>query len=592
MKTLFSLPKDEGFFNRYATLIPTLRKLGGLSQIINAITEVGILYAVTFSMLTEFWGAYAAPLAVFAAIVGVFVIEGGLRKFLPFAARAILHRRWQGLDAWMSGFILVTCLSLFVVSLTLSFRGSKAMVEAAAPAPDTQTTDAPDAALNTGKAEAARTFSRDSGEISARYAALITAQRAAYSARMEAERAALARYQKNAQKYTSLINSGKSKISALEAERAGTVAKLETAKAGEMSDAARRKAADTERVTAHHTTTTAEISAFNTDARTKSEHRTRTYGSGLAWFTLIFHFVLILAVALDEMNLKGSGIEQVAQPNQYHFSEGILAAFTNTMRDKWNYHARTWIQNWADKTPPPPRPTVPPPLYELADWKLYRVTLPTMPQELLEEIQPNGSGHYNEAANGRINGTTAQPINGSSSHNRAANGSAPPDNRGNTGNPATVIMPDAKLPANDPPGGLPEVTKDSPPHLPNGTRVQFRWKNTWTGEVTEGAGAITGSLYNGYYILGDDGLNHYASAHAVTPEPMPNAVPSKARPLNGSVNNGGGFAKICAHCGKDYTAKVNWQKFCTETCKMAFHEAKHGQPFKPKSYHKRQSVTV
>ena len=410
MKTLFSLPKDERFFNRYATLIPALRKLGGLSQIINAITEVGILYAVTFSMLTEFWGAYAAPLAVFAAMVGVFVIEGGLRKFLPFAARAILHKRWQGLDAWMSGFILVTCLSLFVVSLTLSFRGSKAMVEAAAPAPDTQTTDAPDAALNTGKTEAARTFSRDSGEISARYAALIIAQRAAYSARIEAERAALARYQKNAQKYTSLINSGKGKISALEAERAGKVAEMETAKAGEMSDAARRKSADTERVTARHSTATAEISTLNTDARTKSENRTRTYGSGLAWFTLIFHFVLILAVALDEMNKKGSGIEQVAQPNQYHFSEGIWAAFTNVMNDKWNYHARTRIQGWADKTPPPPRPTVPPTLYELADWKPRRTTLPTVPPELLEGLQPNGNGHHNGAANGKASGPPSQNL--------------------------------------------------------------------------------------------------------------------------------------------------------------------------------------
>ena len=158
MKTLFSLPKDEAFFNRYATLIPTLRKLGGLSQIINAITEIGIIYAVTFSMLTEFWGAYAAPLSVFAAVVGVFVIEGGLRKFLPFAARAILHKRWQGLDRWMSGFILVTCISLFAVSLTLSFRGSKAMVEAASPVPDQKTTTALDTALTTGKVEAARTF--------------------------------------------------------------------------------------------------------------------------------------------------------------------------------------------------------------------------------------------------------------------------------------------------------------------------------------------------------------------------------------------------------------------------------------------------
>lgn len=43
MKTLFLLPKGDGFFTRYATLIPTLRKLGVLSQVINAITEIGII---------------------------------------------------------------------------------------------------------------------------------------------------------------------------------------------------------------------------------------------------------------------------------------------------------------------------------------------------------------------------------------------------------------------------------------------------------------------------------------------------------------------------------------------------------------------
>lgn len=489
MKTLFSLPKDDGFFNRYATLIPTLRKLGVLSQVINAITEIGIIYAVVFSLLSEFWGAYAAPLAVVGAIIGTGVIELGLRQFLPYSARAVLYRRFQGLDLWMSVFILASTLSLFVCSLTLSFKGSKAMVEAVAPAPDVKSTEAADAAFSTGKTDAARTFSRDSAEISTRYAGLIAAQKSAYAARFNNERETLAdlkkKEQRTGQRYETLKERARDKINALESEQAAKIAELETAKAGEMSAATQRKAGDLERITAAHSATTADINGQNTTARIKSETRVKTYGSGLAWFTLVFHFVLILAVALDEMHKKGSGIEQVAQPNQYHFSESIWAAFWNTVSDKWNYHARTKIKTWADKTPAPPRPSEPPTLYELADWKPRRVTLPAVPPEPLAAAA-NG--------NGKQNG------------------------------------------------------------------------------------------------------NGYASKNfALDTERISVTIPASEAPANPSVNNAtvtqGGFAKDCAQCGKGFLAKVNWQKFCSEGCKMAYHEAKHGEKFDPKQYRKRQPIT-
>jgi len=490
MKTLFSLPKDDGFFNRYATLIPTLQKLGVLSQIINAITEVGIIYAVVYSLLSEFWGAYAAPLAVFGAIIGTGVIEMGLRQFLPYSSRAILYRRFQGLDLWMSVFILVTTLALFACSLTLSFKGSKAMVEAVAPLPDVKSTDAADAALNNGKTTVAGTFSRDSAEISTRYAGLIAAQKLAYTVNLDNQRETLAdlkkKEQRTGQRYETQKQLIRDKINALESEQAAKIADLETTKAGEMVTATQRKAGEMERITTAHHATTTDIQTQNTTARTKSEARVKTYGSGLAWFTLIFHFVLILAVALDEMHRKGSGIEQVAQPNQYHFSESILAAFFNTVSDKWNYHARTKIKKWADRTPEPPRPSEPPTLYELADWKPRRVTL----------------------------------------------SSAAPD-------PAHLV----DMSANG-----------------NG-------KHSGTGYASKNFSLDTERV-------------------AVT-------IPTTAHP---SVNNAtvtpGGFAKDCAQCGQGFLAKVNWQKFCSERCKMAFHEAKHGTKFDPKQYRKRQVANI
>jgi len=41
------------------------------------------------------------------------------------------------------------------------------------------------------------------------------------------------------------------------------------------------------------------------------------------------------------------------------------------------------------------------------------------------------------------------------------------------------------------------------------------------------------------------------------------------------------FAKDCAQCGQPFAAKVAWQRFCCEGCKMAYHEAKHGRKFDP-----------
>ena len=47
------------------------------------------------------------------------------------------------------------------------------------------------------------------------------------------------------------------------------------------------------------------------------------------------------------------------------------------------------------------------------------------------------------------------------------------------------------------------------------------------------------------------------------------------------------FNKECAHCGSPFYAKVGWQRFCKEDCKLAYHEAKHGQPFNKSKFRKK-----
>ncbi len=46
--------------------------------------------------------------------------------------------------------------------------------------------------------------------------------------------------------------------------------------------------------------------------------------------------------------------------------------------------------------------------------------------------------------------------------------------------------------------------------------------------------------------------------------------------------------KPCRHCETLFRARTTWQKFCSEPCKLAYHEAKRGARFDPKKYHEKR----
>jgi hypothetical protein len=478
MKTVYSLPKDDGFYNRYATLIPTLRKLGYLAQVVSALTEVGVLYAVIYSSLADFWPTAAVPIATTGAIIGTAFIEIGLRQLLPYSARAILHRRFAGLDRLMTVFILAAAVGLLITSGLLSFQGSKAIVETVAPSPHIQTTTTADSIHRAARADALTTFAQDSTEISGRYAAQISAQKTAFSAKIL-----------NAQRLTTAKDEGsrrraRAQAAELQAARADALAGLEAAKAQEVRAAADRKHATLQRTTAAHSRAQDEIHRDNITAKQRSEGKIKTYGSGLAWFTVVCLVVLILAVIMEEAYQKGSGIDEIAQPNQYDFSAPIWAAFAGAISDRWNYHARTLIKRISDGTPAPPAPPKPGTLYDLESWQPRRV---------------------------RLAPDDADPIK-------------------------------AHPPAQDTP-------------LRNGKLASL------AAELT-GREANATSAYINEAVKTD--------AHA---EPT---QPAQADP----------FLKDCGQCGKPFNARVSWQKFCCEGCKLDYHEAKTGRRFNAVEYHK------
>jgi len=414
MKIQFSLPTDDQFFNRYATLTPTLSKLGILAQIISALTEVGIFYSLIYSRIIAISPNHANTMSIIGAIIGTAFLEIGLRKFTPYSVKAFIHKRFKGLDLAMTIFILLVTIGLFMLSGTLSFQGSKEMVKIAKPTPELATTENLDSNYQKQKAEIQTAFSLDSAIIANGYLQQIVNQNERHRALISQQDSKLKQYQRKEQRtgfsYQTKKESIRGKIASLEAEKAATIGEMEALQAIELKDLMTSKNSNKIALESRYLAKIEEVKANNTLIQKRSERTTLFYGNGLAWFTIICLFVFLFAVVIEEIHKKGSGIHQVAIPNQYHFSESVVAAFLNMMDEKVNYILRAKIKQWAAKTPPPPLPTAPPNLYDLAKAKQQKIVFEVLDNghkkyflsnenPLLEKVN-QANGVYKNMANG------------------------------------------------------------------------------------------------------------------------------------------------------------------------------------------------
>jgi len=385
MKIHFTLPTNNDFFNRYATLIPTLFKLGVITQLISALTEVGIIYSIILSRVYEIAPNNAELLATIGAIIGTAFLEIGLRKFTPYSIKAFLYQRFIGLDLAMTIFILIVCTGLFLASGTLSFSGSKELVRIATPIPTEQSTDKTDLANKDKKRELRAVFVSDSATIASGYLKQIEAEKSRYKSLIELQQSNLNRYLRKEQRtglsYTTKKETIKGKIATIFAEQAATIANTEARQATELKTLTSNRKQDLKAVDSLYLAEINIIRTANQQTKDKAESATLFYGNGLAWFTIICLLVFLFSVVIEEIHKKGSGIQQIAIPNQYHFSESILSDFINMVSEKVNFKLRHKIQSWSMATPPPPIPLAPPNLYDLARAEQQRLVF-TLPRTI------------------------------------------------------------------------------------------------------------------------------------------------------------------------------------------------------------------
>lgn len=370
MKLFYNLPKsgeDHQFYTRYASLVPTLTKLGYLAQIVSALTEAGILYAVVYGSLAPFWPEAAPAAAVAGSAVGTLFLELGLRKFVPFGARAIIHKRYKGWDGWITALILSVAAGLIVASGLLSFKGSGLLVESVAPEPETITTTATDSTATAETVAASDQLTASVNATRARYAVLIDAARQAAGADLRQLTGRLRRLEdkedRTGQSYVTRKAQTRADIDATTAARDKKIADLQTAEAEAVAVLQLDHRAKLETISKDKRQGRETVAASNDRARAEVAARVANYGGGLAYFTLFCMSVFVLSVIIQELHRAGAGIEEQVEPGAFDFEAGPFAAFAVAVSGRFNRFLYGLIHRIEQRTTDAPEPVAAPTLW-------------------------------------------------------------------------------------------------------------------------------------------------------------------------------------------------------------------------------------
>lgn len=546
MRTHQTLPTNGAFFERYATLIPTLYKLGFLAQIVSALTEISIIYAIVFTSIKDFAPALAPAIGAAGAFIGTGFIEVGLRKFTPFSVRAVLHRRFSGLDLAMTVFILLSTAALLSTSGLLSFKNSKTIVEAAAPAPEQRTTKGAEIALEAGRARAIEEFQRDSANAANALNAAIAAKTAHFNALIDLERAKLgeleSRERRTGQKFSTAKGAIQTRIAGIEAERSGQLAALNERTAAEMAKIRGEQKNALERLQTAFEREKGGVEAFNAAAIAETAGRVNKYGSGLGWFTVVCLFVFVLSVTLNEIHRKGAGINEAVQPVQYDFAPGILEEMSNALNERINYIFRARVKRFADATPAPPLPLAPAPLYDVQQIEQPRFIL---------QFEPGTGG----ARQIYLNAPTLQ-------HTPAA--------IGNPGNLEQTALSYFRAAEQLKGAGLAEPAREMELKATDVLRL-YLGPDATPGAIEELRAAIVEHLKG-------NGPNPFEHLHR-RPIGFNRPSSSNGERLNAerlTVNVAADKTRLCSHCGKSFSY-LHWNaRYCSDECRVASWENRTG----------------
>ena len=389
-----STPEGERFFSRYAALIPNLTVAGYLGQVVSALTEWGILYALLFTSLAPLWPEYAAKAAITGATVGVTIIEVGLRRLLPFAARAVILKQWKGYDGGISAVVVGATVLLLSASATLSFTGSRSLVTAVATPPTLASSEVSDDRARRQEAATSSAWKQDEGDVVQSYAARIEAARTSAAGAARRVQGRIEQYRAkervSRQPHTTIIAGLERQEADILGARDEKIATLTEARETELTKVRERYREKLEAIETDNTSTRAGIAQANEATLVDHQLTVSRHGGGLAWFTLVCLTLLVVSIVVKELHHAGAGVEERVQPDAFTFEQGPLLLLYKALTVRVRREVYSWV-NWVERTTlEAPEPVQSPVLWRReTPWrvKVSRVAAAEMEEEKLAPDQ-------------------------------------------------------------------------------------------------------------------------------------------------------------------------------------------------------------
>lgn len=404
MRIKTSLPSNQEFFSKYADLLPTLQLSTLVANIISAATEIFVIYTICHIKLMQLAPQFAFEVSVMVAILGTLFLELGLRKFCPSAAKAILYKRFQGLERWLTFFIFTICIALILASATLSFQGSFEIVE-------NLTGEAVEVSMSPvnerrdgRESNILKNYQSDKSGIEKRFDAQITAAESKYDAKIDKAKNEYQRLKRkesdNGISYKTKKSKLKAQIDGHKASKANKVADLEKEKSDALQAVLSGKTKNLDRLSRRYDSDKTDVKKKNQKAEARRESKIELYGAGLGYFTLICLFVFIVCTIIIEIIKKGSGIEETPTPTSYFFKQGILSETYEIGKEHIQRIFYGLLRLWTNRIKPPLAPSEKeiPILYDLTNLEQPRlkidfeksahptVTLPPFSENVLNQF--------------------------------------------------------------------------------------------------------------------------------------------------------------------------------------------------------------
>ena len=359
MQIYKTVPTNKEFFKRYGKYTSFIAWGIVLSQIISGLTESGLIYS-NIRDSTKIFGYYTSNIAgITGAILGVLLIELiGLRVALTGAIDAFLYRRWKGLDKLFSIALIVLTLILVPSSFFLSYQGGGQIVDnlqdktalKAKIAIEGKETTALTAIKTTTQTtiqstKESYTKLRNSIEQNANAELLVLQQKYDY-------------WSSKGENYKSRINKALIALQQRSADKTKRIAELIAAEAKELKEI---NANYQKEVAA----TKSEFKESKNTTSNKIQNQSNTFKAGSNLLVIVAMFFSIIGIILQRIYLKGSGIEELAEANNFYFAPSLLSEKWKLYQDFKQIEKRNDIAEQRAKLPKVVPYTSKMPIYDL-----------------------------------------------------------------------------------------------------------------------------------------------------------------------------------------------------------------------------------